>query len=157
MSFLKSPSTRRFTATLAATATALALMTAAAIPARADMRSDDVAKALAAIAAVAIIGSALNDNNDRRATPVHQPRYKDKSHRKDRATVLPGQCAVEVRGRRHSSVAYIERCLRRNGIDQRLPRRCEVDLRVRGRERTAYDQDCLLDYGFRTQGRGRRY
>lgn len=157
MSFLKSPAVRRFTATVAAAATALALMTAAAVPARADSRSDDFAKALAAVAAVAIVGSALNDNNDRRATPVHQPRYKQERHRKHRATVLPDRCAVEVRGRRHNSVAYIERCLRRSGIDQRLPRQCEVSIRMRGRDRTAYDQDCLLNFGFRTQGRGDRY
>lgn len=151
MPLLKSLAARRFIATLAA----LALMTAAAIPARADTRSDDLAKALAAIAAVAIIGSALNDNNDRRPTAVHQPRYREVPQRAHRATVLPARCAVEVRGRRHSSVAYPERCLRRAGIDQRLPRQCEVVIQGRGRDRTAYDQNCLLNSGFRTQGRGR--
>lgn len=158
MVFLNSPTARRFAATLAATAAALAIMTAAAMPARADNRSDDVAKALAAIAAVAIIGSALrdNDNDDRRATPAHSPRYKQDRQRNHRATILPNQCAVEIRGRRHSSVAYTERCLRRAGIDRRLPRQCEVAIQMRGRDRTAYDRDCLLDSGFRTQGRGRR-
>ncbi|WP_022702299.1 hypothetical protein [Pseudorhodobacter ferrugineus] len=155
MLFLKSPAARRFTATLAATATALALMTAAAVPARADIRGDDLAKALAAIAAVAIIGSTLNNNKSSRAAEVHQPRYRDVPPRHRRATILPAHCAVEVRGRRHSSVAYPERCLRRAGIDQRLPRQCEIDIHSRGRDRTAYDQNCLLNSGFRTQGRGR--
>ncbi len=157
MEFLKTATARRFTATLAATATALALMTAAAVPARADSRGDDFAKALAAVAAIGIVGSALhNNNNNRRATEVHQPRYKAVPQRHHRATVLPAQCAVEVRGRRHSSIAYTERCLRRAGIDQRLPRHCEIAIRSRGRDRTAYDQNCLLNAGFRTQGRGRR-
>lgn len=156
MEFLKSPSARRFTATLAATATALALMTAAAVPARADSRGNDFAKALAAVAAIAIVGSALKNNNNSRATEVHQPRYREVPQRHHRATVLPARCAVEVRGRRHSSIAYIERCLRRAGIDQRLPRRCEIAIQIRGRDRAAYDQNCLLNSGFRTQGRGRR-
>jgi len=158
MAFLKSAAVRRFTATLAATATALALMTAAAVPARADSRGDDFGKALAAVAAISIAGSGLNTNtyNNRRAIETHQPRYREVPQRHHRATVLPARCAVEVRGRRHSSIAYIERCLRRAGIDQRLPRRCEIAIQSRGRDRAAYDQNCLLNSGFRTQGRGRR-
>jgi len=155
MEFLKSPTARRFTATLAATATAFALMTAAAVPARADSRGDDFAKALAAVAAIAVVGTELNNNNSGRATVVHQPRYREAPRRHHNATVLPAQCAVEVRGRRHNSIAYTERCLRRAGIDRRLPRQCEVAIHMRGRDRSAYDQNCLLNAGFRTQGRGR--
>lgn len=169
MAFFKTNAARRFTATLAATATAFALMTAAAVPARADRQSDDFAKALAAIAAIAIVGSALTDKDDRRATapqrpqaqPSHhepRPRYEEPRRRYEeprrnrRDAVLPGQCAIEVRDRRrrHSSVVYGENCLRRAGVDQRLPRQCEVSI---GRGRTAYDENCLLNAGFRTQGR----
>lgn len=177
MALLKNPSIRRFTATLAATATALALMTAAAVPARADTRSDDFAKALAALAAIAIVGSALSDrNDDRRDHQVivpqkphgkkwshrgwddkewhHQKGYVKRKHR-SREIVLPAQCAVEIGGRRHSSVVYPKRCLRRAGIEARLPRQCETYIRSRGRTRTAFDQNCLLDSGFRTQRYGR--
>jgi hypothetical protein len=171
MVFLKSTAARRFTITLAATATALALMTAAAVPARAENRQDNVAAALAAVAAIAIIGVALNENDGRRdhranAAPppprvVHSPRElrndgRRHRHASDRyAPVLPAQCAVQVRDRRQISVAYTERCLRRSGVEGRLPRQCEVSLDARGRTRTAYDQNCLLNSGFRVQGRGR--
>ncbi|MGO4906762.1 hypothetical protein ACEN2J_00370 [Pseudorhodobacter sp. W20_MBD10_FR17] len=178
MAFLKTNAARRFTATLAATATAFALMTATAVPALADRQSDDFAKALAAIAAIAIVGSALTEKDDRRATAPHRPhrpqtqpshrepqpryeaprryeepqrRYKE-PHRNRRDAVLPAQCAIEVRDRRHISVAYGENCLRRAGVDQRLPRQCEISV---GRGRTAYDENCLLNSGFRTQGRRR--
>jgi hypothetical protein len=178
MALLKTPSIRRFAATLAATATALALMTAAAVPARAYTRSDDFAKALAALAAIAIVGSALSDrNDDRRDHQVvvpqnphgkkwshrrgwdekerhHQKGYVQRKHRA-REIVLPAQCAVEVGGRRYSTVVYPKRCLQRAGIEARLPRQCETYIRSRGRTRTAFDQNCLLNSGFRTQRYGR--
>lgn len=164
MAFLKTTAVRRFTATLVATATALALMTAAAVPARADRQSDDFAKAAAAIAAIAIIGSTLNNNDDHRAKAPHRAqtpirhreperRYSE-PQRHRREAVLPRECAIEVRGRRHSSIAYGEHCLRRSGLDRRLPRQCEISV-GRGRGRTAYDENCLLNSGFRTQGRRR--
>lgn len=160
MTFLKTPAVRRFTATVAAAATALALMTAAAVPARAGQNGDDLAKALAAVAAIAIIGSAINDRNDnhRRPARVVEPPRRDvyDHHRDRRATVLPAQCAVQVRGYRISETVYPERCLRRAGVDRRLPERCEVSLQGRGRDRTAYEENCLLNAGFRNQGR-RRY
>lgn len=166
MAFQKSPAARRFIATLAATASALALMTAAAIPARADRQSDDFAKALAAIAAIAIVGSAITDGkDDQRTTVQHNPRFNQtprgyrhryaEPQRQRRETVLPERCAIEVRSRRNTLVAYTERCLRRAGIDQRLPRQCEVSVGRHGRDRTAYDQNCLLHSGFRTQRRSR--
>lgn len=163
MAFLKNQSVRRFTATIAATAIALALMTAAAVPARADSRSDDLAKALAAVAAIAIIGSALNDNKRRNAAPVVvSPRRGEDYYRYDdrrdnrwdrRAQTLPAQCAVEIRGRRHTSVAYLERCLRNSGIDRRLPQSCAIDVRMRGRTTTAYRENCLVDAGYRIRNR----
>jgi hypothetical protein len=167
---LKTPAIRRFTATIAAAATALALMTAAAVPARAGQNGDDFAKAIAALAAIAIIGTAINSRDDDRAPPRHvyqPPRQKhiySPPQRERRATVLPAQCAVQLRGHRQSEVVYPERCLRRAGVDRRLPQRCEVSLsghrrgseRGRGHGRTAYEQNCLLNAGFREQGR-RRY
>lgn len=171
MAFLKIPGVRRVTAALAATATALALMTATPTPVRADTRSDDFAKAIAALAAIAIIGSALNEKDnkpDHRATVPQRPRYDEnpRGHRHRHnyqaprhdyraALRLPAQCAIEVRSRRHTTVAYTERCLRHSGIDQRLPRQCEVSIGRHGRDRTAYDENCLLNSGFRMQREGR--
>jgi hypothetical protein len=166
MTFLKTTAARRFTATLAATAAVLALMTAAAVPARADQQSDDFAKAVAAIAAIAIVGSAINTKDDHSATAPHRPKAQpvyraphrgySEPQRHRREAVLPSWCAMEVRDRRHISVVYPERCLRRAGFDQRLPRRCEISVGGgRGWSRTAYDQNCLLNSGFRIQGRRR--
>lgn len=173
MTVISSASMRRFIATLAAGATAFALMTAAAaVPARAS-GSDDLAKALAAVAAIAIIGAAVNDNRKDKAkahVPHHPPqpihgRYRDalrpsdhgRHHRGDRfrAITLPANCAVEMGGRHGPQTAYLARCLDRAGIDRNLPRRCEIPVRLRGQRTTAYDEGCLIGAGFRVQGRHR--
>ncbi|MDZ4135348.1 MAG: hypothetical protein U1D06_07095 [Paracoccaceae bacterium] len=168
----KSPAVRRFTATVAAAATAFALMTAAAVPARAN--SDDVARALAAIAAIAIVGTVIKNNKKDQGTAQYreqnnndpfrynQPRYDEpryderryeQSRRHDarRGVALPNQCLIEVKNRGRTTLAYSEYCLRRNGIDNRLPRQCEIDVRQRGRTSTAYSASCLADAGFRTR------
>ncbi|MDN5787345.1 hypothetical protein [Pseudorhodobacter sp.] len=151
MTLMKTPAVRRFIGTVAAAAMTLALMTVAAVPARANGRSDDFAKAAAAVAAIVIIGSALNDRHGSRrqdATPPrYQPDYPRRPHH-SRLSPLPARCAVEVRGRRHNSVAYPENCLRRNGVDRHLPRRCEVAISGRRGNRSAYEQNCLLNSGF---------
>jgi hypothetical protein len=171
MALLKTTPFRRFANTVAIAATALALMTAAsAVPARADMRGDDYARAIAALAVIGIIGAAINDNkrDDRSTAKAHDTRprvYHDRDQRDDRrndrredrredrrATVLPQDCAVEIRGNRHNSTVYLERCLRRSGIDKRLPNACALDVKMRGRIVTAYRENCLERAGFRTRG-----
>jgi hypothetical protein len=178
MTVISSASMRRFIATLAAGATAFALMTAAAaVPARAS-GSDDLAKALAAVAAIAIIGAAVNDNRKDKAKVhiPHQPpqvvhgRNRNGHHwgaparprhgtphrgHKPRAVTLPANCAVQMGGRHGPQTAYLARCLDRAGIDRNLPRRCEIPVRLRGQRTTAYDQNCLIGAGFRVQGRHR--
>lgn len=167
MALLKTTPFRRFANTVAIAATALALMTAAsAVPARADMRGDDYARAIAALAVIGIIGAAINDNkrDDRNTAKVHDTRprvYHDRDRREDRrndrrddrrATVLPQDCAVEIRGNRNNSTVYLERCLRRSGIDKRLPNACALDVKMRGRIVTAYRENCLERAGFRSRG-----
>lgn len=178
MTVISSASMRRFIATLAAGATAFALMTAAAaVPARAS-GSDDLAKALAAVAAIAIIGAAVNDNRKDKAqahAPQHPPQHAQGRYRevdpwdeptrrhhdkpqhgyKARAVTLPANCAVEVGGRHGVQTAYIGRCLQRSGIERNLPRRCELPVRLRGQRVAAYDQNCMIGAGFRVQGRHR--
>lgn len=178
MTVISSASMRRFIATLAAGATAFALMTAAAaVPARAS-GSDDLAKALAAVAAIAIIGAAVNDNRKDKAKahiPHHPPQQVHRRHREAdrweahrhrdqgkhyrgdrfRAVTLPANCAVQMGGRHGPQTAYLARCLDRAGIDRNLPRRCEIPVRLRGQRTTAYDEGCLIGAGFRVQGRHR--
>ena len=145
MALLKTPAARRFTATVVAAAMALALMTAAAIPARAGSNGSDFTN-VTALGAIQVRNASRYDNpHSRRGS--WQPQHH-------RATVLPAYCAVELRGHRQNEVVYPARCLRDAGIRGRLPQRCEVSLRGRGR--TAYEERCLLQSGFREQGR-RRY
>ncbi|WP_323040083.1 hypothetical protein [Gemmobacter sp.] len=58
------PATRKIAAALGGAAIALGAITATALPARAN--SDDMMKVIAGVAAIAIIGSALNDKDDHR-------------------------------------------------------------------------------------------
>lgn len=68
MTFLR-PAARKLTSTLGAIALAFGAMTATAMPARAN---NDAAKVLAGIAAIAIIGTALNNKGHAApARPVH--------------------------------------------------------------------------------------
>ncbi len=143
---------RRFVATLAGAAVALGAMTAAAVPARAS-DGEDLAKALAAIAAVAIIAKAVE--KDRAAAPRPDPVQvqgwgQGHGGKWDRgARRLPAQCAIEVQGRKRTHVVYSENCLRRAGVEGRLPRYCQQDVRLRGRHVAVFPEDCLLDAGFR--------
>ncbi|MFN4159314.1 MAG: hypothetical protein ACK4GO_13025 [Gemmobacter sp.] len=168
---LSAAARRRFVATLAGAAAALALMTVAAAPARAD-DGRDLARALAAIAAVAIIAKTI-DNNKKRSEPVpvepaHGWGHSYPGHGKpgygrpgqgwdrDRGQVLPAQCAIEFPGQRgRPHVVYSEPCLRRSGINGRLPRGCEQQVRIQGRQVAVYPQACLTDVGFRLERQGR--
>jgi hypothetical protein len=147
---------RRFIAAVAAAATALALMTAAAVPARASPESDDFAKALAAIAAIAIIGNSISKNDKGKVESKKRKPDVQYGQRSRRNVVLPHECAVQVRSRRGNSTLYVERCLRRNGVDNRLPQRCATQVNLRNRNVTAYSAECLSNAGFRTE-RSRRH
>lgn len=140
MPLIPAPVRRRIFGTIAIIATALALMTAAAaVPARAGDR--DLARALTAVAVLALIASTIDGN--RRDHDDH-----DRSRR-----YLPAQCAVDLRYRR-GGVVYAEPCLRRYGVSGPLPRHCATGTRIRGRAVTVFPQGCLIDAGFRP-ARGR--
>lgn len=149
---------RRFVATVAGAAVALGLMTAAAVPARAS-DAEDLAKALAAIAAVAIIAKAL-DNDRNRPDPVQVPGWghggRPAPGWDHGARRLPAQCAIDVPGRHRTHTVYSENCLRRAGVEGRLPRRCEQEVRIRGRFVTVFPEPCLIEAGFR-RDRGRSH
>jgi len=169
MTRIKPTAARSVIATVAAAATALALMTASAMPARANTGTDNMAKAIAALAAIGIIGSAFN--NTKRQDQVVAPRRHDhrdvndrgirynrddRYDRRDQSRVLPQECAVEVRRHRHSKTLYVKRCLRRNGINRHLPQQCATRVYLRNRPMTAYSERCLQGAGFRTEDTRRR-
>ncbi|SDJ02239.1 hypothetical protein [Lutimaribacter saemankumensis] len=152
---------RRFIATILAGAIAVTGFTSA--PARAD--GSDLAKAIAGIAALAIIAKAIDD--DRKEKPrnhapakVHPGKPKHKTYGyHDRAPrplpqrvarkQLPGNCMVRVETRRGVQNAFSQRCLQNNYRHaNRLPQSCQMPSRGRGPHRTFYDARCLRSYGY---------
>lgn len=150
---------RKLTSLGAALAIALAGMTAAAVPARAQ--NDDLAKILMGAAAVFIIGSAIN--NAGRAAPAPAPRHdvyrdtrrEDRRHddrhdRRARVPTLPQACAISVSG--NPAVYYGQRCLEREGLRAHLPQRCARTMNTNRGPRTVYEGRCMADAGFRIEG-----
>lgn len=145
---------RRLITTLLATVTALALMTAAAaVPARADSRSDDLAKAIAAIAALALIANAIDDKDEPKVKP--QPGYPVvRPHRPPVHVepLLPAACALRISGLRGEKTAYSQDCLRSYGLHLRLPRHCAHEVRINGHRDRVYAKKCLAKAGIYAEG-----
>ncbi len=158
----KSRVMQRFTATIAATALAMGMMTATAVPARADRNSDNIAKMLAVVAAIALIAKA----SDKKKNDDHRPDVRPGKRNppvvvkpRPHVTVqpsLPRVCAIEVNGLRHDRIAYGERCLRQRGFDYRLPEYCAYDVRIGGRNDRVYPESCLKEAGFDQRGKRNR-
>ncbi|MCB6179389.1 hypothetical protein LHP98_14800 [Rhodobacter sp. Har01] len=145
------PAPGRFFAGLAAAAAVLALVLASALPARADKRSDDLAKALLGIIVLGAIVNELNDNDRKPApAPVHK-----KKHKADRPRI-PAVCAIQIDGQRRSVTVYPESCLRDEGVRAKLPRHCSHEARIYGKWDRIYGVDCLREAGFEVrEDRGR--
>lgn len=147
------------------TAASIAITAIGAAPARAD--EDDVARALAVILGLAVIGSALNDNDDRVVTRTHrhrphvqpnrrhvEPRPLPRRIKRDgrpQNRLLPGQCLRTFETRRGTYRGFGQRCLRNNYAHaHRLPNRCLVSLKTRGgNHRNVYEARCLRNTGYR--------
>jgi hypothetical protein len=136
----KKPKPSRFMSLIVAGATALAMITASAVPAHADRNNNDLLKALAAIAAVAIISKAVKDNKRKHQAPVPV-----------RMPAVPGICAIEIGSGQGSVTGFAERCLREEGFNYRLPAGCATKIRVYGRSDNFYPEQCLRDAGFDTR------
>lgn len=132
----------------------LAITGFSAAPARAG---DDVAKVLAGLAALAIIGAAINDRRDERKAhvtrrpaytppPAYQPRpLPPRVARYD----LPGKCRREFRGYSGRNLMGA-RCLQRNyRFSAGLPQQCRVTFWNNGRNTAAYKPRCLKRQGYR--------
>jgi len=153
------PLMRRLRLCVLSVVTAATVMTATAMPAHADRRSDDFAKALAAIAAIALIANQLQDRDVRPYRPpvvqphrppvVTHPRPQRPHPEPSRRPRVPSVCAIEIEDDYDISRVYGERCLRREGFDYRLPQRCAREVRLQGRDDRIYTERCLRDAGFR--------
>ena len=123
---------------------ALAVTSLNAQPAHAG--SDDTAKWIAGLAALAIVGVALNERKkDRRkkrhASPVrHHNPY-----------LLPARCRVTRNLQGNTIRGFGKGCLKRNNVNvQSLPRECAVRFRDRARDRrvTLFTGRCLRQHGY---------
>ncbi|MDJ1018054.1 MAG: hypothetical protein QNJ35_16205 [Paracoccaceae bacterium] len=162
--------------------TAIAGLTAAALlaaPVQAQSRSssDDVAKIIAGIAALAIIAKAVDDRNDRKVASSDPNRWRFGSvDRRDRVIdgrirryhdddddrrrtnykrrPLPRDCLVVVETRRGDRLAYGQRCVNRNyRYASRLPNQCKVTVNTRRGTRAVYGARCLNRDGWRVASR----
>lgn len=127
----------------------------AAAPARAD--TDDLAKALAGIAALAIIGKAINDRNDRdhvthnqhiyRPHTLHPKPLPQRVHR----YALPERCIRQLETHRgQTRKVFGARCLERHYRHaNRLPRNCARQIETHRGWRWVYGARCLRENGYR--------
>jgi len=152
------------------TAGLTALSLALSVPTTAQAGNDDIAKALAGLAMIAIVGAALSDNNGRanvQVTPTqsYSNRRQDvrdqDHHRRDdwghgsrRAAPLPEVCSVELNRHGETRDVFNSRCLRRTYANYDvLPSDCQTTYRQNGHARNGLDASCLRQYGFRTERR----
>ncbi len=152
--------------------TALSLTLAAAVPAQAQgMNREDVGKLLIGLAAVAVIGAAIEENRDRnsdRSTPVHDRHdwnginrnndwsdlNRQHSSNRDRHRALPHGCLRTVETRFGNQRMFGKRCLERNYRHvNSLPDRCAVRIYTNDGPRRGFDPLCLREQGFRTDRR----
>jgi hypothetical protein len=121
---------------------ALAMIAGSAMPAQADKRGDNLAKALAAALAIGLVINAIDHNKHRTPQPqpipepVRQPR-------------VPATCAIEMDSSQYGTISmYPERCLRSEGFNYRLPD-CGRSVRIYGQPDWVYSGQCLREAGFR--------
>lgn len=140
---------------IAAVVTATIAITAfSAAPARADDR--DLARALAGIAALALIGKAIHDRNEKdRVTHnqhTHRNQYIQPRPLPERVARknLPGKCVREVRNHNGKVRRVLgARCLERNyRFSNQLPRSCVRQVETHRGWRWAYGARCLRNNGY---------
>ncbi len=154
--------------------TALSLTLASTTPLQAQgLDREDVGKLLIGLAAVAVIGAAIEENRDRnkdrnRSTQVHDtPQWNginrnnnwsdlNRQHQSNSNArrVLPHACLRTVETRFGHQRIFGQRCLERNYRHvNRLPDRCAVRLYTNDGPRRGYDPLCLREQGYRSDRR----
>lgn len=152
--------------------TAISLTLSSTTPLQAQgLDRDDMGKLLIGLAAVAVIGAAIEENRDRdrsNSTPVHEtPQWGginrnnswsdlNRQHQSSQNSrrVLPHACLRTVETRFGSQRLFGKRCLERNYRHvNRLPDRCAVRLYTTDGPRSGYDPLCLREQGYRSDRR----
>ena len=156
---------------LTAAVTALSLTLATATPSYAqNLNRDDVGKLLIGLAAVAVIGAAIEENRDRdrnRSTQVHDtPSWsginrnswsdlnRQHEHSQSNRRTLPHECLRRVQTRFGDQRIFGKRCLENNYRHaSRLPDRCAVRVYTNNGPVRGFDPFCLREQGFRSDRR----
>ena len=153
---------RQFIAIVVTTAVAITGISAA--PARAGQ--DDVAKALAALAGLAVLGVVIHnarDDDKKARRPVTDRRYGPDDRFREEARVgvgswphprrvdrklLPQQCLRKVKGKDGRLHVFGQRCLKRNyRYAKKLPRKCVRRYLTERGVRSGYEARCLSRRG----------
>ncbi len=140
---------RKLMTGLTAAAVALSLLAVAAVPARADKRGDDLAKALAAALILGAIVNGIDNKGSHHPKPQPpQPKPNPVKHPR-----VPSVCAIEIDSQQQRNVTvYSENCMREEGFNYRLPD-CARNIRIYGERDRVYSAQCLRDAGFTVGGR----
>lgn len=143
-------------------AAALALTGAAATPAQAA-DDEDIARAIAGIAALFIIGRAISESRerDRDRDPAPQVRRdrasdwtRDRLREHGFHRLLPRECFAVQETRRGPQPYFGKRCLQRHyRWADRLPARCEIRIEGYRHDRVGYSPRCLRHAGYRMDRR----
>ncbi len=157
---------RKFIAAVAGAAIAVTAIGTA--PARAN---EDLLRALAVIAGVAIVGKVVSDrfdNEDRKQETASRNRFDDGYFydysrdnriirrveprplpREVRRRLLPGECLRSWETRYDRARVFDKKCLKKNyKFTKSLPSACEVKVRVNNKKRRGYDARCLRRDGY---------
>lgn len=136
----KKPVGRRMVGLVVAVAATLGFLTASAVPVRAD--SDDLAKALAAIAVIGLLATAADGGNSNAHQPPPKPRPMP---------AVPASCGMRLPG--DANIVYSERCILQSGFQYRLPTYCARPARIYGRPDHVYGPNCLARAGIKISNR----
>ncbi len=124
-----------------------------ATPAQAS--KSDVAKTVAGLTLLFILGSAMSDSSRRTApapapTPRWHPRPTPPSYPRYVRPVLPLQCVRWVDTARGAKRILGRRCIENRVGDVALPRQCKRHFwNARGQQRSGYGRNCLVNRGYR--------
>ena len=141
---------RKFIAIVIAATVAVTTLAASAAPARAG--GDDLAKILAGVAAVAIIGKVVKDQRDeKREVSRRRPHVEPRPlPRRVQRRSLPRRCFRAVETRYGTARMFGKRCLQRHyrHVDS-LPRACAQRIWTPNGVRRGFEPSCLRQHGYR--------
>lgn len=140
---------------------ATALSAAALVPSPARAASnEDIAKILAGLAALAIVGKALSDRDrdDDDKPPViapHRPKPKDHYRPRHDAKTVPVRCLRTYETRQGVRRVVMRKCVERAVAEPwKLPRQCLVRVQTRQGTAQAYAGRCMRQNGYRLRTAG---